>query len=202
MIHETASVDPRADLHPTALVWAGTAVREGAVVGAGTSIGQYAYVGPGVRIGADCKIQNAALIYEPAVVEDAVFIGPRAVFTNDRFPRAVTPDGRPKTGADWEPVGVTVRHGASIGAGAVCVAPLEIGAWSTVAAGAVVTRDVVPHAIVAGVPARRVGWVGRSGHPLAFDGTAWVCPATGERYGELPGDAGLQLLAEPTSDIS
>lgn len=190
-IHHDATVDPRAAVHESATIWAGTHVREGASIGAGTSIGQFAYVGPGATIGANCKIQNGAMIYEPAVVGDGVFIGPRVVFTNDRHPRAVTQDGRPKTGNDWLPVGVVVEYGAAIGAGAICVAPVVIGTWATVAAGAVVTRDVPPHALVAGVPARRIAWVGRTGEPLVADGNDLVCPATGERYVLAPDGASI-----------
>ncbi len=112
------------------------------------------------------KIQNYALVYEPAVVGDGAFIGPAAVFTNDHFPRSVNPDGSVKSGHDWEPVGVTVLEGASIGARSVCVAPVTIGRWALVAAGATVIRDVPDFALVVGSPARRIGWVGRAGVPL------------------------------------
>jgi len=90
-------------------------------------------------------------------------VAPAAVFTNDLSPRAVTPSGALKTADDWDAVGVTVRTGASIGARAVCIAPITIGRWAMVAAGAVVTRDVPDFALVAGVPARQVGWVDRAG---------------------------------------
>jgi len=181
-IHPDATIDERAVVHESAVIWAGTHVREYAEIGSGTSLGQYAYVGPGAVIGADCKIQNGAMIYEPAIVADGVFIGPRVIFTNDRHPRAITPDGARKSADDWTAVGVVVDYGASIGAGAICVAPVVIGAWSTVAAGAVVTRDVPPHALVAGVPARRIGWVGRTGELLVSQSSYLVCPATGERF--------------------
>jgi acetyltransferase-like isoleucine patch superfamily enzyme len=184
-IHESAIVSPGAILDPSVVVWQGTSVREGATIGAGTSIGQYSYIGPGVRIGANCKIQNGAYLYEPAIIEAAVFLGPRVVLTNDRAPRAVTPTGAPKSAADWTPVGVVIRHGASIGAAAVCVAPLTIGAWAMVAAGAVVTRDVPPYALVVGVPARRVGWVGPAGVALIGLGSTWHCPVTGEQFDEI-----------------
>lgn len=193
--HPDSEVSPSARVPESATVWAGTMIREGAQIGERTSIGRQAYVGPGVRIGADCRIQNQALLYEPAVLEDAVFVGPAVVFTNDRFPRAVTPDGTPKSADDWEAVGVTVRYGASIGARAVCVAPIEIGAWSTVAAGAVVVTDVPAHAVVGGVPARRLGWVGRSGRPLVPDGIDLVDPVTGDRYRA----EGETLVAAPPS---
>ena len=107
------------------------------------------------------------------------------VLTNDHYPRSINPDGSQKSGHDWEPVGVTIRQGASIGARSVCVAPVTIGRWALVAAGSVVVKDVPDFALVAGVPARRIRWVGKAGVPLepAGDGH-WVCPQTGDRYVE------------------
>ncbi|QDP94588.1 N-acetyltransferase [Microlunatus elymi] len=163
-------------------IWHLAQVREDAEIGSDSIIGRGAYVGPGVRIGNRCKLQNYALVYEPARLEDGVFIGPAAVLTNDLHPRAINPDGGLKTAEDWRAVGVTVREGASIGARAVCVAPVTIGRWATVAAGAVVTRDVPDHALMVGVPARQTGWVGESGHRLQPDGDHWVCPASAARY--------------------
>jgi acetyltransferase-like isoleucine patch superfamily enzyme len=164
-------------------IWHLAQVREGASLGRNCVVGRGAYVGTGVQVGDNVKIQNYALVYEPAVLEAGVFIGPAVVLTNDTFPRAVNPDGSPKSAADWEAVGVTVRTGASIGARSVCVAPVTIGAWALVAAGSVVTRDVPDHAVVAGVPARQRGWVGRAGQPLTDAGDdRWVCPVTGETY--------------------
>lgn len=183
----TADVDPRARIGAGARIWHLAQVREFAEIGAGSIVGRGAYIGSGVQIGRNCKIQNHALVYEPAELADGVFIGPAVVLTNDTYPRSVNPDGTLKSADDWKPVGVTIAAGASIGARAVCVAPVTIGAWATVAAGAVVTRDVPPHAIVAGVPARQVGWVGRAGRPLRADDGLWVCPVTGETYREIDG---------------
>jgi acetyltransferase-like isoleucine patch superfamily enzyme len=154
-------------------------------------------------MGDNCKLQNYALVYEPAVLEDAVFVGPAVVFTNDHYPRAVAPDGRLKRGEDWEAVGVTVRQGASIGARSVCVAPVTIGRWALVAAGSVVVKDVPDFALVAGVPARRVRWVGRAGVPLEPDGEArWRCPQTGERYTETVTKADDGQLIETLTEAS
>lgn len=184
----TAQVDETAQVGEGSTIWDLAQIREKAVLGSGCIIGRGAYVGPGVRIGDNVKLQNYALVYEPARLGDGVFVGPAAVLTNDEYPRAVTPDGRLKSGDDWHAVGVVVGEGAAIGARAVCVAPVTVGRWALVAAGAVVTKDVPDFALVVGVPARRVGWVGRAGRPLTAkgDGT-WVCPETGAEYAETDG---------------
>jgi len=182
---ETADVSPDAVIGEGSSVWHLAQVREQARIGKNCIIGRGAYIGTGVVMGDGCKVQNYALVYEPAVLEDGVFVGPSVVFTNDHFPRAINIDGTPKSAHDWEPVGVTVRRGASIGARAVCVAPVTIGAWATVAAGAVVVKDVPSYALMVGVPARRVGWVGESGVPLEPQGDGvFKCPQTGALYDE------------------
>src|SRR3546814_16911284 len=112
-------------------------------------------------MGDACKLKNYALVYEPARLGHGVFIGPAAVLTNDEFPRAVTPEGDLKSADDWHAVGVEIGDGASIGARAVCIAPVRVGSWALVAAGAVVTTDVPDYALVGGVPARRTGGGGR-----------------------------------------
>src|SRR6478609_4686252 len=129
-VEATADVSPDASIGNGTTVWHLAQVRENAVIGADCIVGRGAYVGPGVRMGDRCKLQNYALVYEPAVLEDGVFVGPAAVFTNDSYPRAVEPDGTLKTAGDWDAVGVTVRTGASIGARAVCVAPVTVGRWA------------------------------------------------------------------------
>lgn len=187
-------VQASADVHPKAAVGDGTSiwhhaqVREDAQLGTNCIIGRGAYIGTGVQVGNNCKIQNYALVYEPAVLEDGVFVGPAVVLTNDTFPRAITPDGSLKSASDWDAVGVTLRQGCSVGAHATCVAPVTVGRWATVAAGAVVVSDVPDFALVAGVPSRRIGWVGRAGVPLeAGDDQTWRCPSTGEWYVEIDG---------------
>lgn len=185
IVKETAQVSPRATLGNGTTVWELAQVREDAVLGRGCIVGRGAYVGSGVVIGDHVKLQNYALVYEPAVLGNGVFVGPAAVLTNDQFPRSVDPDGQLKRASDWTAVGVTVGEGAALGARSVCVAPVDVGAWSLVAAGAVVTRDVPPFALVAGVPARQIGWVGRAGVRLVPDADgAWRCPSTGALYDE------------------
>lgn len=195
----SADVSPDASIGDGTSIWHLAQVREKAVLGSNCIVGRGAYVGPGVVMGDNCKLQNHALVYEPAVLEDGVFVGPAVVFTNDHYPRAITPDGRLKRGDDWHAVGVTVRTGAAIGARSVCVAPVTIGRWALVAAGSVVTKDVPDFALVAGVPARRIRWVGHAGVPLEPAGEGlWRCPETGRTYAEHASADGETTLTEVT----
>ncbi len=183
-----AEVSDDAEIGRGTIVWGLAQIREGAVLGTDCVVGRGAYLGAGVRLGDRVKVQNLAQVYEPAVVEDGVFIGPGAVLTNDEHPRAIRPDGSRVDSSQWEQVGVTLRHGCSVGAGAVCVAPLKVGQWAMVAAGAVVVHDVPDFALVAGTPARRIGWVGPSGRRLLDEGGGqWRCPVTRALYAESGG---------------
>ena len=192
-VHPSADVDESAELGPRTRVWHLAQVRENARLGEDCIVGRGAYVGPGVVIGNQVKLQNYALVYEPARREDQVFIGPAVVLTNDVFPRATDVTGKLKRPADWEALGVVVRQGASVGARAVILAGVVVGRWALVAAGAVVTKEVPDFALVAGMPARRIGWVGRAGSRLVADGAdRWRCTETGEQYREA--DGGLVIV--------
>jgi UDP-2-acetamido-3-amino-2,3-dideoxy-glucuronate N-acetyltransferase len=179
----SADVDSSATLGEGSSIWHLAQIRDGVTLGENCIIGRGAYIGSGVTLGDNCKVQNYALVYEPASLGKGVFIGPAAVLTNDQFPRAVNTDLSLKSGSDWEAVGVTIHDGASIGARAVCIAPVTIGKWALVAAGAVVTKDVPDYALVAGVPAKRIRWVGRAGVPLEdIGGNRFRCPQDQSTY--------------------
>ena len=197
-IVDTADVSSQATVGKGTSIWHLAQVREDAQIGQNCIVGRGAYIGSGVKMGDNCKVQNYALVYEPAVLADGVFIGPAAVLTNDLYPRAINADGSLKSASDWEHVGVTIGQGASIGARAVCVAPVKIGRWATVAAGAVVTKDVPDFALMAGVPARRIGWVGQSGmklQPVEGSENRFSCSQSGKLY-EQVSDMELREVSE------
>ena len=190
----SADVDSSATLGEGSSIWHLAQIRDGVVLGENCIIGRGAYIGSGVTLGDNCKVQNYALVYEPASLGKGVFIGPAAVLTNDQFPRAVNSDLTLKSGSDWDAVGVTIHDGASIGARAVCIAPVTIGKWALVAAGAVVTKDVPDFALVAGVPAKRIRWVGRAGVPLEDIGeNLFRCPQDQSIYRQVSEN---ELIAE------
>jgi UDP-2-acetamido-3-amino-2,3-dideoxy-glucuronate N-acetyltransferase len=187
VIDPSARVHATADLEPNVTVGAGTSIwhraqlRTGATIGAECVIGRDAFIDEGVVIGNRVKIQNAALVYHGVTVEDGVFIGPNAILTNDRYPRAITSTGDLAAAADWEVSPITLREGSSIGAGAVVVAGVDVGRYAMVGAGAVVTRSVTSHSLVAGNPAKRIGWVCACGERLV-DANGDPVPAEPGRY--------------------
>jgi UDP-2-acetamido-3-amino-2,3-dideoxy-glucuronate N-acetyltransferase len=163
MVHPSALVEHGATLGREVRIWHWVHVRAGAVIGDRTSIGQGCYVGA-VTIGRGCRIQNHVSLYDGVTVEDDVFLGPSCVFTNVKHPRAFV--SRKHAFAP-----TLICRGASVGANATIVCGVTVGAFAMIGAGAVVTRDVPPYALVVGAPARQAGWVCRCGETLPADPT-------------------------------
>ena len=166
-IHPSAEVSPQAEIGDGTRIWHGAQVRERAQLGRNCNVGKNVYIDFDVSIGDNVKIQNNASLYHGLVVEDGVFIGPHAIFTNDKLPRAINPDGSLKGADDWEVGRTRIGCGASIGAGVIIVTGVTVGRWALVGAGAVVTKDVPDHAIVVGSPARVRGYVSAGGQQCA-----------------------------------
>ena len=185
MIHPSAVVDPGTQIGEGTQIWHNCHIREGAVIGENCILGYGVYVDAGVRIGSNCKLQNRVSVYHGVTIEDGVFVGPHATFTNDKFPRAIRPDGTRSTEGDWTVGPTFVQTGASIGAGAVILPGVTIGWWAMVGAGAVVTRDVPDHGLVTGNPAFLAGYVCQCGNAMQDTGYNWRCTSCGREH-ELP----------------
>ena len=160
-VHPTAEVEVGAEVGAGTRIWRHAHIRKAASIGTECNIGKGVYVESHVRIGSRVKIQNNVSLFEGVTIEDGVFLGPHVCFTNDLYPRAITPAGQLKTADDWEITPTLVQYGASIGANAVIVCGVTIGAFALVGAGSVVTRDVPAHALVIGNPAHIHGYVCR-----------------------------------------
>ena len=183
VVHPSAIVDPGARLGAGVKVWHFCHVCDGAVVGEGSSLGQNVYVARGVVLGRNCRIQNNVSIYEGVTLEDDVFCGPSMVFTNVLNPRSHVPRKN-----EYRPT--PVRKGASLGANCTVVCGHSVGRYAFVGAGAVVTKDVPDHALVVGVPARRIGWMCACGVQLPSK-KPFVCKACGARWVEARSGGGL-----------
>ncbi len=184
-IHPTAEVSPRSQIGEGTRIWHQAQVREGAVLGEGCIIGKGVYVDAGVSIGNYVKIQNYVSLYHGVTLEDGVFVGPHVCFTNDLWPRAVNPDGSPKSADDWTLTPTLVKQGAALGANSTIVCGITIGAWAMIGAGSVVTRDVPAYGLVWGNPARLRGFVCPCGARLAGEEIAGEslrarCPRCGQ----------------------
>jgi len=184
-VHESAWVDGPSTIGADAKLWHFVHVLPHTEIGAGSSLGQNVMAGPNVTIGKGCKIQNNVAVYKGVTLEDDVFCGPSCVFTNVLTPRANV--------SRKEEFGLTlVKRGATIGANATIVCGNTLGAFCMIAAGAVVTKDVPDYALMAGVPAKRIGWVSQSGDRLSAN---LICPRSGDRYA-MQGDGLIRLEAQ------
>ncbi|MDG4647144.1 acyltransferase [Roseibacterium sp. SDUM158017] len=184
VVHESAYVDDPVEIGAGTRIWHFVHILPHTRIGKNCVLGQNVMAGPHVTIGDGCKIQNNVALYKGVTLEDEVFCGPSCVFTNVLTPRA-------NVERKDEFAETIVGRGATIGANATIVCGNRLGAYCMVAAGAVVTHDVPSHALVAGVPARQIGWVSRAGERLGQD---LVCGRTGERYAEEDGE--LRLIGE------
>jgi UDP-2-acetamido-3-amino-2,3-dideoxy-glucuronate N-acetyltransferase len=184
-IHPSAEVSQEADIGARTRIWHQAQVREGARIGENCIIGKGAYIDFDVQIGCNVKIQNYASVYHGTTVEDGVFIGPYVCLTNDKLPRAITPDGKLKNDAEWEVGKIHVKYGAAIGARAVVLPDVTIGRFALIGAGAVVTKDVPDYGLVVGNPAQLVGYVCKCGRRLKKDrerSEMWHCDTCQESY--------------------
>ena len=189
-IHPTADVSSRASVGEGTKIWHQAQVREGAVIGRDCVLGKGAYVDKDVHVGDRCKLQNGSLVYHGFNIEDGVFIGPGVMLLNDKYPRAINPDGSLKSDDDWDVSEGIIEHGAAIGGGAIVLPGVRVGRMAVVGSGAVVTKDVPERAIVAGNPARLRGFACDCGHVLrsAGDAETYVCDSCGRTY-TLPSHA-------------
>jgi UDP-2-acetamido-3-amino-2,3-dideoxy-glucuronate N-acetyltransferase len=180
--HPTACIDEPCDIGEGTQIWHFCHVMSGARIGRACVLGQNVFVASRAALGDRVRVQNNVSLYDGVTIEDDVFLGPSCVLTNVRNPRAEVRRGH-------RPTPTLVRRGATIGANATIVCGITVGRYAFVAAGAVVTHEVPDYALVMGVPARFVGWVGRHGQELAVDTEAglWVCPESGYRYREVGG---------------
>ena len=210
-VHATADIESDVSVGRGTSIWHRAQLRTGATVGAECVIGRDAFIDEGVILGDRVKIQNGALVYHGVTVEDGVFIGPGAILTNDRYPRAITSSGDLARAEDWQVTPITLRYGSSIGAGAVVVAGVEVGRFAMAGAGAVVTKSIPSHALVAGSPARRIGWVCACGMRLVDSNgdpapaepdryaarTGLACPSCGRTYAYVPDAESLEERSGP-----
>lgn len=185
MIHPTAEVEAGAIVPESVRIWHQCHVRTGATIGENCILGMGVYVDAGVSIGNNCKLQNRVSVFHGVTIDDGVFVGPHVTFTNDKFPRAIRPDGNLSVESDWTVSPTHVHSGASIGAGAVILPGVTIGWWAMIGAGAVVTRDVPDHGLVTGNPAYLIGYVCQCGTPLQVDTSLWRCVSCGREH-DLP----------------
>lgn len=166
-VHETAHIEDHVTIGNGTRIWQLVQVRPYATIGEDCNIGRGVFIDTHVKIGDHVKIQNYVSVYEGVTLEDGVFVGPHVVFTNDKIPRAINPDGTPKSADDWVVTPTLIQHGAALGANSVIVCGVTVGRWALVGSGSVVTKDVPDYALVVGNPARVIGYVDEAGQRVA-----------------------------------
>lgn len=193
-VHESSYVDEGCIIGEGTKIWHFSHIMSGCTIGANCNIGQNVVISPNVILGDNCKIQNNVSVYTGVRCESDVFLGPSMVFTNVINPRAAV-----SRKDEYKPT--ILKRGSSVGANATIVCGHTLGEYCLIGAGSVVTKDVLPFALMVGNPARRIGWVSRHGEKLTFDADGRAtCPATGEKYLLKDGEVKVICQHVPTED--
>ncbi len=187
MIDATAQISSTVKVGKNTMIWGLTQIRENTTIGTNCVIGSNVYIDHDIEIGSNVKIQNNALIYYKSKIEDNVFIGPAAALINDKYPRAVTKNGKLKTSKNWHAGTIIVKRGASIGCGAIILPDITIGKYSLIGAGSVVTLSTKDHSKLVGNPAKVIGYICKSAHDLKLKSkvgksSKYFCPQCNESY--------------------
>jgi acetyltransferase-like isoleucine patch superfamily enzyme len=197
-VHPTAEVSLSAEIGKGTRVWHQAQIRERVRIGENCIVSKGVYIDFDVQVGNNCKIQNGAFLYHGCTIEDGVFVGPGVIFTNDKQPRAINPDGTLKGTDDWIVGKTLVKYGAAVGTGSIVLPGVTIGRFAMVGAGAVVSKDVPDYGLALGVPARLIGFVCACGQKLAgaAAGASAKCARCARSYRFAEGARGLEC--QPT----
>lgn len=184
-VHRTAEIHKSAQIGKDTQIWHHSQIRENVTIGKNCIIGKNVYIDFGITIGNNVKIQNNCSLYHGLTIKDGVFIGPHTIFTNDKIPRAINPDGTLKGGADWKIGEILVKYGASIGAGCIILPGITIGKFCLIGSGSIVTKNIDDYALGLGTPFNKTGYICKCGDKLDLGEKCKTCNVLLDKKGNI-----------------